>query len=78
MKIEIKEILPLQFLMKQPVITLETQEEIDSLYAILNYTLISNALDLSSEPWVRIYDKLSHFKTNGYQLFHEKLRQNLI
>ena len=50
-------------------ITLETQEEIDKLFAIMNFNLIAGALDLN---W---WEQLAYFRSANYSNFHEKLRE---
>jgi len=64
----------------EPVeITLETQEEIDLLYAILNFTPLSDALNLreTDSVWVKLYTKLIDVRSPSYENYHKKLGINL-
>ena len=58
-------------------IILETQEEVDLLYAIFNFTPIHNALELDQLPWIRLYDELHKNKSDGYKNSWKKLNLNL-
>ena len=53
-------------------IFLEDQDEIDELYAILNFAPIVDAL--ASDFVASLYNNLSDYKTLDYTVFHEKLR----
>ena len=77
MKFEIKKISSKLVLLEQPVITLETQEEINVLYSIFNYIPIINVLDLDKEPWNSLYNKLDTLKNNDSMVFREKLNEHL-
>lgn len=52
-------------------ITLETQEEIDQLYAMLNYVPIIDALDIRNNDWYALREILS--KTDKYLHWHNNL-----
>jgi len=59
----------------QPVIiTLETQEEVDKLYAIFNYLPIADCVAI--EDW---YEELAPFKTSvGGKKYHSELCENVV
>jgi len=53
-------------------VTFETQEEIDKLYTLTNYTPICRSIDLSY-----LRDKLHSICSMGYQNYHRKLASDL-
>ena len=55
------------------VIVLETQAEIDQLFAVLNYTPIAKMLFEENDWWRRVYRFLQTKKTSAYQKYHETL-----
>ena len=71
MKIKMKKVV--NPLTEQPVITLETQEEVNLLFAIFNYVPIIEALDLRGGPWTNLGANLLQKKTASYRIFHDKL-----
>lgn len=52
-------------------ITLETQEEINKLYALLNHRLVAKAIHTHSGAWEKL--KLILPKNNGYEIWYSKL-----
>ncbi len=56
-------------------IFLENQDEINELYAILNFVPIADAL--ASDFVASLYDKLNDYKTVEYTVFHEKLHNGI-
>lgn len=56
-------------------IFLENQEEIDELYAILNFVPTLDALE--SDFVNSLHDALSAHKAGGYTVFHDKLHKGL-
>lgn len=58
-------------------IILETQEEIDQLYAILNYTPIMNAIGNDSPDWFKVRNALANQRSENYTTWHNKLRDDL-
>lgn len=55
------------------VITLETQEELDEMFAVFNYEPINRCLnDLKN-----LYNELLTYQTDGYQDTHRKLQSNV-
>lgn len=50
------------------VMTLESQEEVDKLFAVFNFTPISRALNLGG--WLEV---LNRFKTSAYVQYHARL-----
>lgn len=57
-------------LKKQVHITLETQEEINQLFAILNFIPISSAIDLENNDWLTVKEQL---KATDYFQWHANL-----
>lgn len=53
------------------VITIETQEELNKLFALYNYCPLVRDLDLGS-----VSRQLTEFKTGAYQKYHDILCQN--
>lgn len=53
---------------KPVVLILESQEEIDKVFSLVNYTPICKALKLGE-----LYELLFTFKTDGYQTYHKIL-----
>lgn len=53
-------------------IVLETQEEVDKVFAMLNYSPIVNALQLGN--W---YQKLQSYRTENYRNYHDHLAQRV-
>ena len=51
------------------IVTLESQEEVDSLYAVVNHTTIRCVVPVVAE-W---QSKLKPFRSYDYQLLHNKL-----
>jgi len=59
-------------------ITLETQEEIDLLFSILNFVPITQALEIRNQkPWDMLYNKLSDASSEKYMDYHWKLDRKL-
>lgn len=56
---------------KQLYITIETQEEIDQLFAMLNYVPVIEALNIESSDWVDLREKLP--KSENYTHWHRRL-----
>lgn len=56
---------------KQVHIVLETQEEIDQLFAILNHTPIGRAIKIRTNSWENLRQNLP--KTENYQQWHVRL-----
>lgn len=57
----------------QPVsLTLETQQEVDAIFVLLNHTTISESLDLHDQ-----WTKLAPFKSANWAGLHDKLQQAL-
>ena len=54
-------------------ITLETQDEVDRLFAIMNFVPIKNALDLYEDNWALLWHELRGRKTECYLKYHCKL-----
>ncbi len=54
-------------------ITLETQDEVDRLFAILNFAPIEEAVDLNEDNWDFLYSELKKYKTDCYLKYHSKL-----
>ena len=54
---------------KPVTITLETQEEVDKVFAVFNYVTISNSLHI--EGWWR---QLQPFRSQSHNEWHNKLR----
>jgi cell division protein FtsX len=59
---------------KQVHITLETQEEINQLFAMLNYTPIVDALNMHNNDWHRLKQILD--SNDGYLDWHARLCNN--
>jgi|GEM_PF-2601953 len=59
------------------VLTLETQEEVDKLYAMFNYNAITEALgiDTLGSRW---WKKLNPFTSCGRNKFHQQLVNNIM
>lgn len=71
MKIETKE----QIKVSPVIITLETQEEIDQLYAIINYVSIGeNVLKMDDNDWGKIHEELEARVSSGYIQWHKMLK----
>jgi hypothetical protein len=60
---------------QQVIITLETQKEIDQLYAMINFVPIIEAVDLRKGDWISLRENLS--STPIYNTWHEKLSKML-
>jgi len=58
-------------------ITLETQKEIDQLFAILNYSSIAQAIELPHNDWNNLRRELSSCKTSGYERWHKNILNRL-
>ncbi len=58
-------------------ITLETQEEIDQLFAILNFSPIASAINLEKNNWGDLRNELNSCKTSDYNIWHDKLENEL-
>ena len=56
-------------------IILEKQEEIDQLYALLNYNEIFLAIDADRNDWNKIYNFLEKRKTTSYDHWHMRLTE---
>ena len=54
-------------------ITLETQEEINQLFAMLNFGSIGRAIKDDSNGWGKLYKELHNCKTSDYQRWHDRL-----
>ena len=54
-------------------IALENQEEVDQMFAVLNYILIKRALVHFNREWDDLYEVLLQHKSEGYNKVHEKL-----
>ena len=48
------------------ILTLESQEEVDKIFAIMNYTPLHVALNFNG-----VWEQLDQFKTNEYYHFHD-------
>ena len=58
------------------VITLETQEEVDKLFAVLNFTEINYALHVNASSYKILYEQLGELinsRTNCYHKWHNRL-----
>jgi len=53
------------------VITLESQDEVNQLYAACNHITVANALPVLSELW----EELGEQKTDGFKAYHKTLAQ---
>ena len=53
------------------IITLESQEEIDAIYALVNYGPISNLSDVYSSLYARMSSK--DLSGPGYSVFHKRI-----
>ena len=62
-------------------IILETQEEIDKIYALLQHTQITKPLDLDvtiiSSPWGRLFDMLSCLSSHDNVFWFNKITEQL-
>ncbi len=56
-------------------IVLQTQEEIDQLYALLNYEPIMAAIE--DDNWLSVCEVLLKQRSNDYLKWHEKLNHAL-
>ena len=54
-------------------IALENQEEVDQMFALLNYIPIKRALVHFNREWDNLYEILLQHKSEGYNKVHEKL-----
>lgn len=59
------------------VIVLETQAEVDQLFAVMNYTAIKIMLSDSSLWWQDVYGFLLTKKSTGFENYHIKLENNI-
>ena len=54
-------------------ITLETQDEVDRLFAIINFIPIDEVLNLHEDNWALLWDELNQCKSSGYNKYHDRL-----
>lgn len=59
------------------VIVLETQAEVDQLFAVMNYTAIKITLSDSNLWWQDVYDFLLAKKSTDFENYHIKLENNI-
>ena len=55
------------------VLTLETQEEVDAIFALLDNSTVTNAIGLSGQ----CYESLLNYKTNKANIIHGNLNKIL-
>ena len=60
-------------------ITLETQDEVDCLYALLNFSPIGDIIrrGSASPDWCVLYDKLSVYRSLNYSRYQDQLDKGL-
>ena len=56
------------------IVTLETQEEVDKMYAVFAHTGICRILDLDVRGW----PLLEPYKTDGYSKYFKRLNEVLL
>jgi len=64
---------------KPVVLTLESQEEVDAIYAIANFRLINDILKSSCAPTIgsNMRDSLEHYASQGHAAYHKLLEDGL-
>jgi len=61
--------------MFEPIkVVLETQEEVNALFALMNHTSITEAIPVLKGWW----ERLKQFKTQDYEKIHNFLNKNVI
>jgi uncharacterized protein YpbB len=50
------------------ILTLETQEEVDKIFALMNHKDLADAVELGDD------NPLAGFETDNYEIYHERLR----
>jgi len=58
-------------------ITLETQEEVNELFAVLNHTAISRVLQKRNKNWYHLWSFLHESKITEYGALHMELQISL-
>ena len=58
-------------------ITLETQDEVDRLFAIVNFVPIKEALGLYRDNWALLWNKLCSLRSNNYSKYHDALDSSI-
>jgi len=59
------------------VITLETQEEIDQMYALLNFAPVLDIMRDMDQEWYKVYKFLHEVSTEDYHKFFNMLNEGL-
>jgi len=60
---------------KPVVITLETQDEVDQMYAVANFDPLGSLFDEGG--FGKLWEKLKEFKSQGYQKWFDKINSSI-